>query len=602
MPEPTTTTPAKPVVKVSNSVLETYHKALKQKVIADVSVATAKTVAATSLEYLKKTKITKYKITNNVLYVYVDNNANDPFPSDSTSLNAHHWVLGLGSGIDTISDENVTSDGTNWWKFNRTHADVALKQDVKGAYIYSVSGRGSILSMSRGDWDRIFAKNLSKVKVANFNTSFLADSNDMPSGLPLHYTSLFGPVGGDDVEWASWLKSYYHTCQIDATKKTTAFNSAFAALKTEQKSLHLTVAKNPFVTPKVTTTTTGGGGGGGGGKNDTPDPNASNGRSGIGDDTKPVIYNLPACKDMYFASNDGMVFVTAGNKPSYVKEAQALWTENKAYKGMIQSYIVPGAFGKSKANWWKPQDSKYNIRSINKRRYGFQFMYNPSTLSMHYAGAPQVDIGLEISGADKVPLIGAGVTSSSITFDLILNRMNDMKYIDSLLNRHTGTSTGQYLLGADGVQRFIPGKYVDGPEFNDVYSHHANHPETHDHQDEIESVWEELGRIKEMGTMYDIEYLLRSLIGYQLRSTMRDVLTADVGYLGAYPVELHLGKSLRYLVTIDSFDISHTIFTKDMVPVFTNLRVTCNRLPDFAAGHGYRDLTKTTDTSKDASK
>jgi hypothetical protein len=82
--------------------------------------------------------------------------------------------------------------------------------------------------------------------------------------------------------------------------------------------------------------------------------------------------------------------------------------------------------------------------------------------------------------------------------------------------------------------------------------------------------------------MYDIEYLLRTLLGYQLKSSLRNVFTSDIGYLGAYPVELHLGNNLRYLGIIDGFNVSHTIFNQNMVPVFSNVSITFSRLPDFA--------------------
>jgi putative thioredoxin len=71
-----------------------------------------------------------------------------------------------------------------------------------------------------------------------------------------------------------------------------------------------------------------------------------------------------------------------------------------------------------------------------------------------------------------------------------------------------------------------------------------------------------------MGTMYDVEYLLRTLLGYTLKSYLRNNQTADMGYLGARPVELHLGKSLRYLGTVTSLRIEHVIFNEQMVPLF----------------------------------
>lgn len=281
------------------------------------------------------------------------------------------------------------------------------------------------------------------------------------------------------------------------------------------------------------------------------------------------------------------MFVTAGNVPAKVKSAQELWTKAGAHKGMIQQYIVPGALGKN-VNWFKPQDSKLKVKDINLRRYGFQFLYNPSTISMHYAGAPQVDIGLQTSGLDKVALIGAGVTSSSVTFQLLLNRMNDMKYIHALRSSTTttipgSTKTTTVIVDEDTpvtLTTVTPAKSVVTPNWKDPqYPYPWQIPSNENAGRTMDA---ELKKIASLGTMYDVEYLLRTLLGYQLKSSMRGVLTSDIGYLGAYPVELHLGKGMRYLVTIDSFELSHTIFTKDMIPVFSNLSITANRLPDFS--------------------
>jgi hypothetical protein len=137
-----------------------------------------------------------------------------------------------------------------------------------------------------------------------------------------------------------------------------------------------------------------------------------------------------------------------------------------------------------------------------------------------------------------------------VSFQLLINRMNDMKYVDYLIKNPNELKT------------FYP--YIP--------------PVGTDYQRDWTG---DLKRIRDMGTMYDVEFLLRTLIGYELPSVLRGSQTADVGYLGAYPVELHLGKNLRYLVTIDSFSLNHTIFTQDMIPVFSNLSITCNRLPEY---------------------
>jgi hypothetical protein len=297
------------------------------------------------------------------------------------------------------------------------------------------------------------------------------------------------------------------------------------------------------------------------------------------DDTAPVKMNLPGIKELYFTENssytDNVLFTTSGNRPSVeIDRASKLWkSASQNGKGMIQTYVMPIA---TDTNGKPANPELYTVRDINKSRYGFRFIYNPGTISMTYAGTPAVDVGLEVSGRDKIPLIGSAASSSTLTFNLLINRMNDMKYLHSLNSKE------------DSFQR---GTFTAQPDFKDLYG--------------VAPSTEELMQIRDRGTMYDIEFLLRTLIGYALPSQLRNFTTADIGYLGAYPVELHLGKSLRYLVTINSFDLEHTIFTKDMVPVFTNMRITCNRLPDFPYNAGTKSALESyygTNTSGNASQ
>jgi hypothetical protein len=88
------------------------------------------------------------------------------------------------------------------------------------------------------------------------------------------------------------------------------------------------------------------------------------------------------------------------------------------------------------------------------------------------------------------------------------------------------------------------------------------------------------------GTMYDLEFLLRVLMGTTMDSYLRGENTADMGWLPAIPVELHLGKSLRYLGVVNSLNINHMIFNERMVPLFSTVDIAFARLPDYPGGTG----------------
>jgi len=266
-------------------------------------------------------------------------------------------------------------------------------------------------------------------------------------------------------------------------------------------------------------------------------------------DTKQVIYNVGSVREAYHSANSNYLneLNLEVNTPKKVYEALELWKAVQGHsgssKGMIQSWIVP----QDLSTKVKPAGFS-NVSEVNKARYAFQFLYNPPTVVMQFQGTPAVDITLETSGRDKFPIMGSGATSSTIAFQIMINRMPDMKFYDPTTQ----------LLYTETMGKI--------PSPSELYGEHP--PTTEDQK-----------AIYNKGTMYDVEFLLRALLGYTLPNTITGIPSADVGYVGAYPVELHLGLNLRYLVTIDGFRLDHTAFDSRMVPLFSTLSLTCSRLP-----------------------
>jgi hypothetical protein len=154
------------------------------------------------------------------------------------------------------------------------------------------------------------------------------------------------------------------------------------------------------------------------------------GRSGVGVISKPsnvLEYNVPSVLDAFYSTRAS--FLTAAgfssNRPGQVASANELWAGSKSSKGMIVSYIPP-------SNGVEYQGGQLPASSVSTfgTNYGFQFMYNPATISMEYSGMPNVDQGFQISGQDKFVLYGTNITQSTISFQLLINRMFDMKYYD----------------------------------------------------------------------------------------------------------------------------------------------------------------------------
>jgi hypothetical protein len=284
--------------------------------------------------------------------------------------------------------------------------------------------------------------------------------------------------------------------------------------------------------------------------------------------TAPVTYNVPSIKSSYHRSDayyqDNMLYAPGGSPaPSTaLTDAKNLWLSAGAHKGMIQTY-----------QFWSSNTSKdtnlpdwYKTANLNKKRYGFQFLYNPSSITMTWAGTPVVDPGFIMSGKDTTPYVVPGQSQSTISFGLVLNRRYDLGLIETY--------------GVEEVAR----------RSMDFYGQEVS--------------VEELKQIRDRGIMYDVEYLLKTLVGFEMFSKLRGYQTADVGFLLGYTIEVHLGKNLRYLGTIAGFEVTHKFFTKDMIPMVGDIGITINRRiePAFAGDSTSNAATKRTDTSSRANQ
>jgi hypothetical protein len=285
----------------------------------------------------------------------------------------------------------------------------------------------------------------------------------------------------------------------------------------------------------------------------------------VNDTDSPVAYNIPSVKWAYF-NNSGnsdttgysSILLNSGGSPAavgLVKNANQLWASvnQGSHKGMFQTYTYWKLASKGTKDITKQDPNLpdwYLGGSHQTKKYGFQFLYNPGTVQMGWGGTPYVDPGLIMSGKDVTPYITPSQTSSWISFDLIINRMPDM----ALLNSKGASEVAKNLTEVYGLPQSKDDLAPSGTRYSD-----------------------ELKTIQELGTMYDIEYLLSTLVGFREFSKLRGRYTADFGFLLGVPVELHLGKQMRYVGTILDFSVTHTIFSEGMVPIFTNLSITFSR-------------------------
>lgn len=246
----------------------------------------------------------------------------------------------------------------------------------------------------------------------------------------------------------------------------------------------------------------------------------------------PMINNLGALENGSLPN-----MLPAG--PAATGDAKTFWSENMGGKGTFQMdrQINTAAF---KADSKKAADAIK--RPFDPNYYGFKFHYNPTTLNMSWAGVMGANPVFEAANLDPAIPMQQNLFASTVNFVVILNRIQDLAEL---------TATGSYKNGKN------------------PYS--------------IEVSPEDRLDIVQKGTMYDLEYLFRAMHGFAASANYDSNLmgrTKDPGWLPVRPIELHLGKKLRYRVRVTSMEVSHKIFSTSMVPIFSEVSFSCMRYWD----------------------
>lgn len=251
------------------------------------------------------------------------------------------------------------------------------------------------------------------------------------------------------------------------------------------------------------------------------------------------FYNAPMVKTAYLHS-EGPQAQTLMSESTYlkalIKNGDKNWTDAFNAKGVIQM---------NKELAQKYANNLYaDKRTSDDTFYGFRFLYNPKEVGMTWGISESVNWEGVAAGLDPVnPLTPA--LGSTVVFSLLLNRIKDMSWLDK-----------------NGL---IPGVQDPYPDFA---------TRNGDKQREYALIYKR-------GTMYDLEYLFRTIMG--LNSIYVSKLngeTADKGWLIGSAVELHLGAGMKYLVRLGGLDVTHMIFDERMVPLLSTVNITCMRFND----------------------
>lgn len=305
-------------------------------------------------------------------------------------------------------------------------------------------------------------------------------------------------------------------------------------------------------TGKVTTTSSSGGNKSGG----------SSGNKRKGEEQKPkgpYKYNLPLIKPARFSTGSSAPLTSSLgdasnliNTPGFnTTDAENYWKEspgrgvlrvNREWMKAILNSTTTEKGNVQKGNLDLVDGASVPQRTPDKQLYGFRFLYNPEKIQMIYDINADLHPGMIATGKDVfLPLTKS---SSAVSLDLVLNRMEDMKY-------RTNPSLA--------IRRQV---YFGGGE--------------------TESLLPDIKEVHEKGTMYDMEYMFKTMNApHATFNSTYNGKTADMGFIRPTILELHLGNRLRYPVRVISLAVEHKIFDPRMVPIFSIVRITFGRFIEF---------------------
>lgn len=370
------------------------------------------------------------------------------------------------------------------------------------------------------------------------------------------YLKPYGPTNPSTGQAKTILAYSKEIDTITAQKKTVTdkYKKASEQIKSIKSDINkLTHLSSAHVTPKVLS--------------NNNNNNTSNNTDGLVPPPQPNAeevtyqYNAPMIKTAYlnpFSPQGNSVIDKKSMSSPTFQNAKNAWKDAVPSRGTIQ---VSKVFA---ASQYLQAPKKTNGMKKSEQPCGFRFLYNPTDVSMAWGIVDAFSPEYAQSKDNAMTGVAVGLMKGTISFSLLLNRIDDMNYLNKqgLL---TSVNTSTIPDGLDPAQR--------NSLYNSAYASSNPYPATVSIEDQ-QSIYKR-------GTMYDLEYLFRAMGGpwAQYESGLNG-LTADKGWLQPIPMELHLGAGLRYLIRVSSLDVKHIMFNERMVPTLTTVNVLCTRYYD----------------------
>lgn len=210
------------------------------------------------------------------------------------------------------------------------------------------------------------------------------------------------------------------------------------------------------------------------------------------------------------------------------------------------------------------ESSAYNDGAGKDPRYGFQFLWNPDTVTT------SVSMNMEItpSFADKfVTVAGAFPSGEALALTLRLDRTNDFaaiksipksppKYSGSIANNNVETTYDKLAKNYANSNFYNPAHSFDGGAKQSVFV-------------------EKIQNLQKYGTIADIEYLYKAINGPGWVNQASGIKTSDIGFLSPTLLRIEIGP-LSYLGYVSNLNVNHIGFSKGMIPIRTDVVIQFN--------------------------
>lgn len=278
-------------------------------------------------------------------------------------------------------------------------------------------------------------------------------------------------------------------------------------------------------------------------KNGTkPKPSTASGLSGYQWNLPPHAWSMPV------ETADLVNNASGGSKIFTPSEKHYLGATHKYRRGRIYWYArVDNEWMKSKE--YNTGIDKGKAKHAKDPRYGFQFMWNPET----YQTAVSINMQITPSFADKfVDVVGAFPSGEALSIEIRLDRTNDFACIKSI-NKSNDYDLKEVAKASAKYYR---------PELSFDFGF----------ADILES---KVADLQKYGTLADLEYLYKAINGPGWTNAANNRKSSDIGFLSPTLLRIDLGPT-SYLGYVTNMNVMHTQFTKDMIPIRTDVALQFN--------------------------